>query len=326
MKPLFRYILSVFLLTLFLSQSAMAQAAWPQWVAELRQEAVSQGISPTLFDGLFNTMRAPQSQVLGLSKTQPEHRLSYPQYLNTRASQDRIVYGQKEYARNKNLLASLENDYGVDPCIIVALWGMETSYGHFMGTFSTVQALATLAYESNRPEMFRKELLDALHMLNDNQVSIQEFKGEWAGASGQCQFLPSSWYKYAVDYDGDGRKNIWSSVPDVLASIANYLKLHGWETGQPVTMNVQLPASFDPQYVQTREIKTLREWANLGVLQANGQALPDSSTKAFLVHPDSGPVWLAFNNFQVILNYNNSIYYAGAINYMAGKICHRRKI
>lgn len=301
----------------------MAQVSWLQWKAALRQDAISQGIAPTLFDSLFDTMQAPQSQVLRLSKTQPEHRLTYPQYLNTRASYDRIVYGQRKYAQNQHLLQSIETEYGVDACVIVALWGMETSYGNFMGNFSTIQALASLAYESNRPEMFRTELLDALHMLNDHQVSPQEFKGEWAGASGQCQFLPSSWYKYAVDYDGDGRKNIWSSVSDVLASIANYMRMHGWETRQPVMMNVQLPASFDPQYVQTREIKTLREWANLGVLQADGQALPDSNTTAFLVHPDSGPVWLAFNNFQVILNYNNSIYYAGAINYMAGRICHR---
>lgn len=311
---------------LLFCQNALASSLqpWSQWVVELRQEAVSQGISPTLFDSLFDTMTTPQSKVLGLARTQPEHRLNYPQYLKTRADNYRIVYGQKKYAQYKNVLHSIEQEYGVDSCIIVALWGMETSYGNFMGSFPTIQALATLAYQSNRPAFFRKELLHALHMLNDNQVSLSEFKGEWAGASGQCQFLPSSWYNYAVDYDGDGRKNIWSSVPDVLASIANYMKMHGWETGQPVTMNVQLPPSFNPIYVQTREIKTLREWADLGILQANGQALPNSHATAFLVHPDSGPVWLAFNNFQVILSYNNSIYYAGAIHYMAGKICHRR--
>ena len=177
-------------------------------------------------------------------QTQPEHRLTYPQYLSTRAGGGRIPAGQQRYQKYNGLLQNIGQKYGVDPCVVVALWGMESSYGNFMGDFPTIQALATLAYDSPRPGVFRQELLDALHMVKDGDVSISQFKGEWAGASGQCQFLPSSWYKYAVDYDGNGKKDIWTSVPDVLASIANYLHVHGWEAGQPRTIAVQLPAKL----------------------------------------------------------------------------------
>lgn len=314
----------IFLALSLFVQSALAQIPWPEWVVQLKQEAISQGISATLLDQLFTDMNAPQQKILGLASTQPEHRLNYYQYLNTRASQDRIAMGKKEYRLYSNILNAIAQKYAVDPSVIVALWGMETSYGHFMGTFPTIQALATLAYESNRPDVFRAELLDGLHMLNDGHVTIEQFKGEWAGASGQCQFLPSSWYKYAVDYNNDGKKDIWSSVPDVLASIANYLHLNGWQKDQPIVIVVQLPAGFSTTYVQTREIKTVRQWASLGITQTNGQPLPASlsNAEAFVVNPDGGPVWLALNNFKVILTYNNSIYYAGVIDYMAEHIAH----
>lgn len=305
---------------LFVRCTFAAQEPWEEWLAELRSQAVSDGISPSVFDQAFAGMHAPQQKVLGLAGSQPEHRLSYPQYLNTRASQDRIALGKREFQKYRGVLENIQRSYGVDECVITALWGMETSYGRFMGDFPTVQALATLAYQSNRPEVFRKEVFLALHMLNDGDVSLQQFKGEWAGATGQCQFLPSSWYQYAVDYDHDGRKNIWSSVPDVLASIANYLRGHGWQAGQPVMIVAKFPAHFDARYLQTREVKTLREWAALGVRSVNGESL-DSDARAFVVHPDGGPEWLALENFRAILGYNNSIYYVGAINYMADRIC-----
>lgn len=322
-KRNFTFLKTLILSAIFLAQTVFAQIPWAEWVTELRQEAIAEGISPVLFDNLFANIKAPRQDIHTLNTSQPEHRLTYPQYLNTRASRDRVLAGQRELPRYHRVLESIQDEFGVDYCIIVALWGMETSYGHYMGNFPTVQALATLAYQSNRPDFFRQELLGALQMLNNGDVSEDEFKGEWAGASGQCQFLPSSWYKYAVDYDGDGRKNIWTSVPDSLASIANYLRAKGWQTGEPVLMTAQLPSGFDRTYIETREKKTLKEWASLGVRQANGQPLPNTDTTAFVVNPDGGPVWLAFNNFQVILRYNNSIYYAGAIHYMAERICKR---
>lgn len=310
---------------LFFSQLSLAHPMipWPAWVAQLKEEAVSEGISPSLFDRLFANIPGPSQKIIGLMRSQPEHRLTYPQYLRTRAGGGRIPMGQRKYQQYRQVLNNIGQRYGVDPCVIVALWGMESSYGNFMGDFPTIQALATLAYDSSRPDVFRQELLDALHMVNDGQVTVEQFKGEWAGASGQCQFLPSSWYKYAVDYDGNGRKDIWGSVPDVLASIANYLKGHGWQAGQPRAIAVQLPPGFNADYVQTRQVKSLSDWAAMGIRQINGQPLPNKNLNAFLVHPDGGPVWLALNNFKTLLAYNNSIYYAGTVGYMADQICHR---
>jgi membrane-bound lytic murein transglycosylase B len=298
---------------------------WNQWVAEVRKEALSQGISATVFDGAFADIREPSRQIKGLLRSQPEHRLTYTKYLNTRADNYRIIMGRKQYAKNKALLDEIGQHFGVDPCFIVAFWGMETSYGTYMGNFPVIKALATLAYDSNRPAFFRKELFIALHILNDGHVSLADFKGEWAGASGQPQFLPSSWVKYAVDYDGDGRKNIWTSKPDAFASIANYMKKNGWQTGQPWAIHVKLPADFDRNLEGKNIVKSVKEWNDMGVRTMDGQPLPDQNLQASIVQPNGGPVFLAYPNYKMILRYNNSIYYAGAIGYMADKICNRTK-
>jgi membrane-bound lytic murein transglycosylase B len=231
---------------LLFSSLALAHAKnWHAWVMEVRKEALSQGISPTVFDEAFADIHEPSRQVKGLAHSQPEHRITYDKYLRTRADNYRIAMGRKHFQRHQAILENIAGQYGVDPCFIVAFWGMETSYGTYMGNFPVIKSLATLAYESNRPEFFRKQLLTALHIVNDGHVRLQDFKGEWAGASGQPQFLPSSWVEYAVDYDGDGHKDIWKSKPDVFASIANYMKKNGWQKGQPWAIFVKLPPSFD---------------------------------------------------------------------------------
>jgi membrane-bound lytic murein transglycosylase B len=186
-----------------------------------------------------------------------------------------------------------------------------------------IRSLATLAYDSNRKDFFRKELFLALHILNDGHVSMANFKGEWAGASGQPQFLPSSWGKYAVDYDGDGRKDIWESKPDVFASVANYMKQNGWQAGEPWAIHVKLPAHFDSALEGKTIIKPVSEWNAMGVRTLSGEPLPYQQLSASIVQPLGGPVFLAFPNYKMILRYNNSIYYAGAIGYLADKICNR---
>jgi membrane-bound lytic murein transglycosylase B len=192
-----------------------------------------------------------------------------------------------------------------------------------MGNFPVIKSLATLAYDSKRQAFFRKELFLALHILNDGHVTLDRFKGEWAGASGQPQFLPSSWVKYAVDYDGDGRKDIWESKPDVFASIANYMKINGWKTGEQWAIYVKLPAGFDMKLEGKSTIKPVSEWNALGVRTTTGEPLPHQDWQASLVQPNGGPVFLAYPNYKMILRYNNSIYYAGAIGYLADKICQR---
>ena len=307
-----------------LSSISLANSqSWHSWVVEVRKEALAQGISPAVFDMAFANIHEPSRRVRGLSRSQPEHRLTFSKYLHSRADNYRIIMGRKHYSKNKLLLEEIGQHFGVDPCFIVAFWGMESSYGSYMGNFPVINSLATLAYDSNRREFFRKQLFLALHILNEGHVSLANFKGEWAGASGQPQFLPSSWVEYAVDYDGDGRKDIWRSKADVFASIANYMKKNGWQVGEPWAVHVKLPINFDKKLLGKNITKPTREWQALGVRTEQGLALPYQNLPASLVKPNGGPVFLAFSNYKMILRYNNSIYYAGAIGYIADKICNR---
>ncbi len=301
-----------------------ASKKWNHWVAEVRQEAIDQGISPIIFDEAFANIHEPSRRVKGLSRSQPEHRLTYKKYRNSRVDNYRIVVGKKYYRKNRELVDRVALDYGVDPCFIMSFWGMETSYGNYMGNFPVIKSLATLAYDSKRQDFFRKQLFYALHILNDGHVSLDRFKGEWAGASGQPQFLPSSFMKFAVDYDGDGRKDIWDSKPDVFASIANYMKQNGWQTGEPWAIKVKLPRNFDKDLEGKKTKKLVKEWNELGVRTTDGKPLPYQNLEASVIQPYGGPVFLAFPNYRMILRYNNSIYYAGAIGYLADKICKRK--
>ena len=318
-----RFILMMGFGLLFSQLTIAAQQSWSSWVAQVRQEALAQGISESVFDTAFADIHEPSRQVKGLSHSQPEHRLTYSKYLSSRVDKNRIFVGRQQYKKNKVLLEEVGDHFGVDPCFITSFWGMETSYGSYMGNFPVIKSLATLAYDSGRRDFFRRELFLALHILNDGHVSLQRFKGEWAGASGQPQFLPSSWVKYAVDYDGDGRKDIWDSKADVFASIANYMKKNGWKTGEPWAIYVKLPAHFDASLEGKSIVKPVSEWNALGVRTMSGQPLPHQDLNASIVQPNGGPVFLAYPNYKMILRYNNSIYYAGAIGYLADKICER---
>lgn len=311
-------------LMLFLQQTAQARPNWEQWVADVRQEAISQGISPNLFDEAFANISKPSRRVRNLSNSQPEERLTYKEYRNTRVSNYRIVIGRKRYKENKELVNQVAREYGVDPCFIMSFWGMETSYGGYMGNFPVIKSLATLAYDSDRQDFFRKQLFYALHILNEGHVSLNDFKGEWAGASGQPQFLPSSWMNYAVDYDRDGKKDIWNSKPDVFASIANYMVKHGWQTDEPWGIRVKLPHDFNKDLEGKSTVKPVSEWNAMGVRTLNGKPLPYQQLKASIVEPYGGPAFLAYPNYKMILKYNNSIYYAGVIGYLADKICRRK--
>ncbi|MBA2651126.1 MAG: lytic murein transglycosylase [Tatlockia sp.] len=310
---------------LLLAPLGFANPNWNDFVMGLREQALTQGIPAPLFDKIFSEIHEPSRTVKGLARSQPEHRLTFSRYLHSRADGYRIAMGRKNFAKNKELLENVGKDFGVDPCFIVAFWGMESSYGTYMGTFPVIRSLATLAFDSKRQDFFRKELFLALHILNDGHVDMAHFIGEWAGASGQPQFLPSSWVAFAVDYDRDGRKDIWGSKPDVFASIANYMKKNGWQTGEPWAVQVKLPANFDMKLEGKSTVKPVSEWNAMGVRTENGEPLPNPNLQASIVQPNGGPVFLAYPNFKMILRYNNSIYYAGAIGYMADKICNRVK-
>lgn len=302
-------------------QSAFAKDNWNEWLSVLKQEVIQQGIPAALVEQALAGMTEPNHQIKRFLHSQPEKRLTFLKYRSTRVDNYRIAIGRKEYKKNKELLDAIGKQYGVNPCFIVSFWGMETSYGSYMGNFPVIKALATLAYDSNRKEFFRKELFIAFRILKEGHVSLANFKGEWAGASGQSQFLPSSWVKYAVDYDQDGHKDIWKSKADVFASIANYMKQNGWQTDEPWAIQVRLPRQFDMQLEGKNNMKAVGEWSRLGVVTENGQTLPYQNLQASIIQPLGGPTFLAFPNYKMILRYNNSTYYAGAIGYMADKIC-----
>lgn len=313
----------VFAFCLSTHVSSASETNWSTWLQQVKEEARAQGISEEIIEQAFANVHEPSRRIKNLSKSQPEQRLSYTKYRNSRIDSYRIAMGKKKYKQYQDILENIGREYGVDPCFVVSFWGIETSYGGYMGNFPVIQALSTLAYDSKRPQFFRKELFTALRILNDGHVTLDHFKGEWAGASGHPQFLPSSWVKYAVDYDKDGRRDIWTSKPDALASIANYMKGNGWHEGEPWAVHVTLPSHFDRSLEGKSTIKSVREWQALGVRLVNGDNLPYPDLQASIIQPYGGPVFLAYPNYKMILKYNNSIYYAGAVGYLADKICQR---
>lgn len=313
-------ITSAVILSLVFVSAFASDPNWNTYLQNLRSEAIAKGIRPQVVDEAFAGINEPHPEVLRFDRTQPEKRITYIQYRNSRASQDRIQIGRQEIKKNQALLDKIAVHYHVSPCFIASLWGLETSYGRYMGKFSVIQSLVTLAYNNRRAAIFRKELFYALEMLNNGDVSLKELKGEWAGATGQPQFLPSTWHNYAVDFDGDGHKDIWKSKGDIFASIANYLKALGWKENQPWTIDVTLPGDFDRALLTTKVIKPVSEWEKMGV-QVPQSAHLDPSLAASVLQPDGSAPIMVFNNFRVIMKWNRSSYYAGTVGYMAKEIC-----
>lgn len=313
----------IFVLINCFTAPVYAKQSWQAFLNEIRQEAISQGVDASVVDEAFYGMDGPSRKVLSLDKTQPEKRLTYLQYRNSRADSYRIAQGRKELRKHQAVLSKVSQTYGVSECFIVSLWGLETSYGNYMGNFPVIYSLATLAYDTRRAALFRKELLLALHILNDGHVQLKYFKGEWAGASGHPQFLPSSWRDFAVDYDGDGRKDIWNDLPDAFASIANYLYKNGWKRDEPWAIPVSVPANFDNGLMSLDVTKPISQWARLGVRPQQGEHFPNNNDQVSIVQPDGGSPMMIFNNFKVIMKWNHSTYYAGTVGYMAEKICQR---
>jgi membrane-bound lytic murein transglycosylase B len=317
LKLLFSLTIITFLTLGWSAQAKETSTDWNIWVQDLRTEALAEGIRPEVFDMAFAGVR-PSEKVQHFDRTQPEKRLTYSEYRKSRIDAYRIKLGRQQYKKHQAILEKIGAEFQVNPCMVTALWGMESSYGRFRGDFPVVASLATLAFEGKRKSFFRHEVLLALQILNGNHVKFENFKGEWAGASGQSQFLPSSWYKYAVDYDGDGKKDIWNNLHDVFASIANYLKRNGWHADEPWVVATNLPEGFDEGLFGFENKRPISEWLELGVEVPND--IPDN-LQAAIIMPNGGPALLAFHNFNVIKSYNNSTFYAGSVGYLAEEIC-----
>ena len=284
-------------------------------------KASARGVSRRVFDAAMADFQ-PLSRVMELTRKQPEFTSTTADYVGKRVTDAQAGRGRQNADEWRQTLAAVEERYGVQAEVILAIWGIETNFGSYLGGTNTVHALATLTHGGYRPDYFGAELLNALDILGAGHVAPRDMVGSWAGAMGHPQFMPSSFKRYAVDFRGDGHKDIWGSVPDALASAANYLREHGWRAGETWGYEVRLPPGFDYRHVWNGTSATLREWAGAGISRANGRAFPRDSDVASLYMPmgGKGPVFLRLPNFSVIKRYNNSDSYSLAVGHLADRI------
>ncbi|MBK1697985.1 lytic murein transglycosylase [Rhodovibrio salinarum] len=293
-----------------------------QWLQDLRDEARTQGIAASTLESALTDV-APVNRVIELDRQQPEFTQTFWSYLDKRVSEQRIQRGREMLAEHRDLLQRVADDYGVQPRFLVAFWGLETNFGDYLGSFHVIDALATLAYDQRRPEFFRAQLLDALRIVDQGHVTADGMMGSWAGAMGHLQFIPSTFVNHAVDRTGDGKKDIWGTLPDVFASGANYLSDLGWKGDELWGREVVLPDGFDLRQASLSVRKPLDAWAKLGVRKANGQPLSTpAGMQGSIVLPQghAGPAFLVYENFRHILSWNRSINYAIAVGHLADRI------
>src|SRR5689334_683133 len=291
------------------------------WLAGFRSEAAAAGISPATIQSSLSNLQ-PIQDVLDNENAQPEVKLTYAQYLTRTVTDARVDQGRKLLAQYRPLLDKVSAAYGVQPQYIVALWGVESDYGRVTGGYPVIAALATLTYGSQRKDMFHTELIDALKILDEHDITPETMTGSWAGAMGQCQFLPSSFLHYAVDFSGDGRRDIWTDQADVFASIANYLHNYSWLGTQSWGRAVRLPSGVDENLISWKTPRPVAEWRQMGLRNADGSDLVDPGLPLALVASDgvTGPAYLVTSNFGVIMKWNRSTYFATSVGLLADRI------
>ena len=300
--------------------------SFADWRQAMRSEAIATGIDAALFDRVFAGV-TPDPAVLKADSSQPEFTRPVWEYLDGAVSSSRIGRGRVLLAQHNTMLQRIEQQYGVEAQILVAIWGLESNFGNNIGSHSVIRSLATLAYDGRRQGFWRAQLLAALQILQNGDVPSDRMIGSWAGAMGQTQFMPTTYNQHAVDFDGDGKRDLWNSSADALASAAHYLQASGWQRGQPWGFEVRLPSDFDYALADPDQRRSLTEWAELGVrpLAPTGAA---ASARASLQLPagHQGPAFLLLDNFRSILKYNNSTSYALAIGLLADNLLRSTEI
>jgi membrane-bound lytic murein transglycosylase B len=309
------------------SAPPMARSATPQaasfgaWQVAFRSRALSEGIRPEVFDAAFRGV-TENLEVVRLDGRQAEFTKPIWEYLDSAVSADRISTGRAKASQLEATLAAIERRFGVQRQYVLAIWGMETNYGGYRGSIPVIESLATLAYEGRRRDFAEEQLIGALKIIQAGDITPERMKGSWAGAMGHTQFIPTSYLSYAVDFTGDGRRDVWSDDPtDALASAANYLASAGWEAGRPWGVEVRLPQGFDYAQADQGNLRPVAEWRAKGVTAADGSALPDHGSAAILVPAGaSGPAFAVFQNFFVIKKYNNATSYAMGVGHLGDRI------
>nr|WP_290442608.1 lytic murein transglycosylase [Pseudoalteromonas sp. Ps84H-4] len=331
--------LAVILLSASLSTSVLAeektQADFDVYVAALKKEAIEKGYDQALIEQAFATAKF-KKKVISADKNQPEVKETLETYLPKRVPQWKIDRARKLYKEHQDVLEKVAKEYGVQARFIVALWGLESNFGKIQGGHSVIASLVTLAFDGRRETMYKNQLWAALDILKEGHITLDKFKGSWAGAMGQTQFMPTSFNAYAVDYNGDGRKDIWTTEEDAFASIANYLKQAGWNDDLTWGRQVKLPEGFDNSNILKRGTKTrsqwleywkdsersLADWQALGVRKMDGSDLPNVDISAAMVMPDdvNGRMYLAYDNYKALMHWNRSYYFATSVGYLSDRI------
>ncbi len=311
------------------------QIEFQQWLDIVIQEARERGIREDIIEDALQGV-TPIPQVVTSDRNQAEFVETFEQYLEKRVTPWRIETGRARLQENRELLAQVSAHYGVEARFIVAFWGIETNFGSFTGGTDVIRALVTLAYDPRRSAYFRNELFSALEILNEGHITHDQMKGSWAGAMGQSQFMPSSFMQFAQDFDGDGKRDIWTSKADVFASIAQYLKAANWRNDQTWGREVQLPADYHARAQQWEQAPAeyscsvlrrhtiqmpLKDWQAAGVRRADGSDLPTNDFMASIVLPDGedGRAFITYDNFRAILKYNCANNYALSVGHLADR-------
>lgn len=309
--------------------------SFDEYIVALKAQALKKGFSQKTIDDAFSKVTY-HKRAVSADRKQPEKVETLDTYLPKRVPEWKIKKARTLFKEHKKLLTEVGDKYNVQPRFIVALWGLETNFGKFTGGFSVISALSTLAYDGRRETFFKKQLWAALTILEQGHISADNMKGSWAGAMGQNQFMPTSFLAYAVDGDGDGKKDIWNNQTDIFSSMANYLQKEGWDENLTWGRQVKLPANFDtalaiPQNTGGRKKwlnawkkteKTLAQWQALGVRRIDGTNLPQVGIKAALVFPDGkkGRAYLAYNNYKSLMHWNLSYYFVSSVGHLSDRI------
>ena len=310
------------LLLASLALAAPAAASFQSCVKSMWPAARSAGVSQATFTQATARL-TPDPDTVKLMGKQSEFVKPIWDYLDSAVSTSRITTGRQMRQKYATQLAAIERRYGVEPAVVLAIWGVETSYGGYMGKHNAIRALATLACDApDRRDYWRQEFVTALQIVQAGHVSVGNMESSWAGAMGHTQFMPSSWRQHSADYEGDGKNDIWTNVPDALASTANYLHNFGWENGKTWGYEVDLPRGFDYALADEETWRTLAQWRRMGITRTRGRDFPRGGDKAFLLLPAgaNGPAFLMLKNFEVIKRYNNATSYALAVGHLADRI------
>ena len=302
-------------------QVAASNARFKQWIKSFRGRALARGINGNVFDRAFRGVKYDPA-IIAKDRNQSEFTKQIWDYLDSAASPVRVKNGQAALRKHSRTLDQIEARYGVDKEVVVAIWGLESAYGAHRGDVDIIQALATLAFDGRRGKFFEAQLIAALKIIQSGDVPPRKMKGSWAGAMGHTQFIPTSYLAYAQDFNGDGKRDIWSNDPtDALASTASYLAKFGWQKGQPWGVEVVLPKGFNFGLANRKILKTPSEWGALGIRAASGKPVPNYGRASILLPAGSrGAAFMIFNNFAVIEKYNKADAYVIGVGHLSDRL------